>query len=76
VAYNVLMCRKTLSVMLLLLPSFLGHIAVLCTCMRPIVTDWVAWSIGLSQSWAVQRRLNRSRYRLGCGLGWTQGSMY
>jgi len=26
-------------------------------------------------SWAVQKWLNRSRCRLGCGLGWTQGSM-
>jgi len=25
--------------------------------------------------WAVQKWLNRSRCRLGCGLGWAQGSM-
>jgi len=24
--------------------------------------------------WSVQKRLNQSRYRLGCGLGWVQGS--
>ena len=25
--------------------SFLGRIAVLCTWMQPVVTDWVAWSV-------------------------------
>jgi len=25
--------------------------------------------------WAVHKRLNRSIWRLGCGLGWTEGSM-
>jgi len=29
-----------------------------------------------SLSWDVQKRLNRSRCCLGCGLGWVQGSMY
>jgi len=41
--------------------------------MRPIVTDGVAWSVetvGLSRSWALQKRRNWSRCRLGCGLGW------
>jgi len=27
---------------------FLGHIAILCTLMRPFVTDGVGWSVGLS----------------------------
>jgi len=46
----------------------------------PIVTDGVAWSVclsvGLSLSWALQNRLNRSRCRLGCVLAWVQGTMY
>ena len=35
---------------------------------RPIVKyrDFLAW--------AMQKRLNRSRCRLGCGLGWSKGS--
>jgi len=28
-----------------------------------------------SLPWAVQKRLNRSRYRLGYGLGWSQGNV-
>jgi len=49
----------------------LGHIAVLRTLMRPIVTDRVAWFVGLSVTqWALQKQLDRSRCRLGCGLGW------
>jgi len=48
--------------------------------MRPIVTDGVAWSVGrsvvLSQSWVVQKRLNRSRCRSDSGLGWAQETTY
>jgi len=52
--------------------------------MRPIATDWLAWSIGLSVdlSWQTDRivspakRLNRSRSRLGCGFRWTQATPY
>ena len=29
--------------------GFLGHITVLLTYMRPIITDRVAWSVDLSQ---------------------------
>jgi len=36
---------------------------------RPIVTDGVAWPVGLSRSWLLQKRLNRSRCRLVCVLG-------
>jgi len=47
--------------------------------MRSIVTDGVAWfvglSIGLSRLWALQKRLNRSRCRLSYGLRWAQGTM-
>jgi len=43
--------------------------------MRPIVTDRVMWSVSLSQLWALQKRLSRSRCRLGCGLGWAQGTV-
>jgi len=35
----------------------------------------VCLSVGLSRSRALQKRLNRPRCRLGCGLGWVQGSM-
>jgi len=46
--------------------------------MQPIVTDRVAWSVGLfvglSQSWALQKRLNRSRCLLGWGFGWAKES--
>jgi len=42
--------------------------------MRRIIADWVAWcvclSVGRLQPWALQKELNRSRRRLGCGLGW------
>ena len=33
----------------------------------------VCLSVDLSQSWALHKRLNRSRCRLGCGFGWAQG---
>ena len=61
--------------------TFLGHIAVLHTQTRPVVTYRVAWSVdrslcGLSRSWALKKPLNRSRCRLGCGLGWAQGTIY
>ena len=46
---------------------------------RPIVTNGVAWSVGLSvrlsRLSALQKRLNRSRCRLEYGLGWAQGSI-
>ena len=32
----------------------------------------VASSVGLSRSWALQKRLNRSRCRFGYGIGWAQ----
>ena len=32
----------------------------------------VCQSVGLSQPWALQKQLNRSRCRLGCGIGWTK----
>jgi len=47
--------------------------------MRPIVTDQVAWSVGLSVGWSVivtvvspAKRLNRSRCRLGYELRWAK----
>jgi len=47
--------------------------------MRPIVTDGVAWSVcqsvSLSRSWALQKRLSWSRYRLGCAVGWIKGTI-
>ena len=36
----------------------------------------ICLSVCLSQSRALQKRLNRSRCRLGCGVGWAQGNMY
>jgi len=50
-------------------------------CMRPIVTDRVAWSFRLSVGRSVTilslaKRLNRSTCRLRCGLGWASGTMY
>jgi len=39
--------------------------------MQSTVTDGIAWS-RLSRSWALQKRLNRSRFRLDCGLGLAQ----
>jgi len=35
----------------------------------------VCWSVCLSRSWALQKRLNRSKCSLGYGLGWAQGSV-
>jgi len=51
--------------------------------MRHIVTDGITWpfdhsvapSVSLSQWWALEKRLNRSRCRLGCEFGCVQGSM-
>jgi len=58
----------------------LDRIAVLRMSMWSIVTNWVAWSVDLSVSlshwWASLKWLNRSRYLLGWGLGWAQGTMY
>jgi len=36
----------------------------------------VCLSVCLSQSWALKKRLNRSRCCFGWGLGWAQGTMY
>jgi len=49
---------------------FLGRITVLCTYMRPIVTDRVAWSVGLSDGQSVTvvspaKTLNLSKCRFG-----------
>jgi len=48
--------------------------------MQSSATDGVAWSVcqsvGLSRSWALQKRLDRSRCRLECELRWAQGTMY
>jgi len=46
--------------------------------MQPIVTDGVAWSVGLSRSWSwcMQKPLNRSKCFLGRGLGWARGTTY
>ena len=44
--------------------------------MHSVATDGVAWSVCrsvcLSRPWALQKRLNRSKCRLGCGRGWSQ----
>ena len=66
-------CSPISSVLLLATAlDFIGCFAVLRMYMRPNVTDGVAWSVCrsvcLSRSWAVQKRLNRSRCRLGCWL--------
>jgi len=47
-------------------------------CYRPssVVCLSVCRSVCLSQSWTLQKRLNRSRCRLGCGLEWAQGIIY
>jgi len=52
----------------------LGHISLLCRCC--LLLQSVAWSICLSVGLSVTilspvKRLNRSGWRLGCGLGWT-----
>jgi len=54
----------------------LGHITVLHMYMRSIVIDWVAWSVGLLQWWALQKWLSRSRccFRLKTQLA--QETMY
>jgi len=39
---------------------------------RSIACGGGGLSIGLSRSWALQKRLSRSRCRLGCWLGWAQ----
>jgi len=54
---------------------FLDRIACIAL-MQRIATDGVAWCVCLcvcwSRSWAVQKRLNRSRCRLDGRLGWAQ----
>jgi len=42
---------------------------------RHIVTNLVAWSVGLPVIVVVQKRLNLSRCHLGCELGWVEESM-
>ena len=37
---------------------------------------WPIIKYGYSLPWAVSKRLNRSRCRLGDGLGWTQGTIF
>ena len=84
--WNVAMCKNvSVSIRASRLHVFLGHIAVLPTQMRPTVTDGViAWSVGLSvcrsvglsRSWALQKRLNQSRCRLRCGRWLTLGTTY
>jgi len=55
--------------------------------MQPIATNGVAWSdlvwfaeltnvTNRSRLSALQKWLNRSRFRLECRLGWPQGTMY
>jgi len=49
--------------------------------MGPIVTERVAWSVGLSACLSVTivspaKQLNWSRFRFGCGLRWAQGTVY
>ena len=46
-------------------------IIILCRCSLLLQTE----ERGLSQSWALQKRLNQSRCHLGCGLAWAQGNM-
>jgi len=57
----------------------LGHIAVLRTYMYTVHAAYCyrrsMWSFGLSVTIALQKSLNRSRCRLGCGLGWVEGSI-
>ena len=50
--------------------------AAYCYRRSSVVCLSVGLSVGVSQSWAVQKRLNRSRYCLGRGLGWAQGGKY
>jgi len=38
-------------------------------------TEYRGLSVSLSRSLDLQKQLNRSRYRLGCGFGWAEGSM-
>ena len=43
--------------------------------MRPLAANIVcAWS--LVTNIALQKRRNQSRFHLGCGLGWAEGTMY
>jgi len=47
-------------------------------CYRPssVVCLPVGLSVCLSQLWAMQKRLNRSRCRVSYALRWAQGTMY
>jgi len=54
--------------------------AAYCYRRSTVVCQSVGLSAGLpvclSQSWAVQKRLNQSTCCLGCGLEWAKGAMY
>jgi len=62
--------------------SILGRIVMhsidaACCYQCSMVSLCVCLSVGHKlQPWALQKRLNRSRCRLGCGLGWAQVTMY
>jgi len=47
-----------------------------CCRRSSVVCRSVCLSVSLSRSWVLQKRLNRSRCRLGCGLAWVQGTTY
>jgi len=62
-----------------------GCISLLCRCglaLRYRRSNVACLSVGLSVDWSVatvspaKKQLNRSRYRLGYGLGWAQGTVY
>jgi len=38
-----------------------------------LLENWVCQSVTVVSP---EKRLNRSRYRLGCGLGWAKGTVY
>jgi len=44
--------------------------------MLSIVTNRVAWSVGLSPSEPGKKQLQRARCRLRWGLWWAQGTAY
>jgi len=54
----------------------LGRITVLYMYMWSIVIDWVAWSVGLLQWWALQKWLSRSRCRFRLKTQLAQETMY
>ena len=63
--------------------TFVPYIAdyqLISTLLYALIAIYIdaAWSVCLCVCWtrpkAVLKRLNRSRYRLECGLGWAQGT--